>query len=186
MPPETLEEGLLRTTHLAIAASVVLAACAQTEPAPARWGSTAWCESRLAALDKGGRCREPAPSVLAQAPAGPAKPAPLASEPQAAAPGPDSTRNEAERLVLAQPSTHYAVQVFADPSSVRLVRFADIHNLSDRLHLRVEHQGRTWHVLLLDVYPDIARARQGLRQVSERLPNGPWIRPVGELHAIIR
>lgn len=181
----------MRTIHLVITASVLMAGCAQSGPDTVpRWGSTSWCDSPHAALDKSARCTAPRPgeSYAMAAPVESA-PMPAAYEPAPVAPPAaepvDDHRNEAERFVLAQPAASYAVQVFADPSEERLRRFARTHSLPERLHVRTERDGRTWHVLLLDVYPTIEGARAGLAQVAG-LPNQPWIRQLGGLQAIIR
>lgn len=179
----------MRTIQLVITASVFLVGCAQPGPeAVPRWGSNSWCDSPHAALDKSGRCAAPRqteanPEYPAGTQVAAINPAPEpVPEPE---PAVDAHRSEAERLVLAQPAGFYAVQVFADPSEARLKRFAQTHELSERLHLRTERDGRTWHVLLLDVYPNMAEARAGLQQVAGRLPNQPWIRQLGGLQAII-
>lgn len=153
----------MKKTQL-IALAVLLTGCAQSAPDRA----SAWTPEP-----------QPEPAATSVALVQPAEPAVFAE------PLPGDTRNEAERLVLSQPPEWYAVQVFADPSEARLQRFAQQYQLSPRLHLRTELGGQTWHVLLLDTYPTLTEARKALEQV-DRLPNYPWVRPLGGLQNLIR
>lgn len=83
------------------------------------------------------------------------------------------------------PADYYTVQLVASVDAGRVYKFAEQHQLSTRYVVPTRRDGLTWHVLLLDVYPDYASARQAMEEVAAGLPTKPWIRKVGSVQKLM-
>lgn len=83
------------------------------------------------------------------------------------------------------PADYYTVQVMASDTVDRVYKFAAKHKLSVRYVVPTVRDGVTWHVLLLDVYPNMAQARAALAEVSPSLGTKPWIRKLGSVQSIM-
>lgn len=88
--------------------------------------------------------------------------------------------------LMSQPANYYTVQVIASVDEDRVYKFAEQHQLSVRYIVPTVRDGVTWHVLLLDVYPDLASAKSALAEVQDTLPTSPWIRKLGSVQALIK
>lgn len=86
--------------------------------------------------------------------------------------------------LAAQSPNAFVVQVVASSTMKQLTDFARKHQLSDEWVAETSVNGKTWHVLLLGVYPDRAEAEQALQTVKD-LDTRPWIRTVGSLQAVM-
>lgn len=87
--------------------------------------------------------------------------------------------------IMSLPSNYYAVQVMASVDIDRVYKFAERNQLSVRYVVPTMRDGVTWHVLLLDVYPDYASAKAGVAEVAGLLPTKPWIRKVGSIQRLV-
>ncbi len=88
--------------------------------------------------------------------------------------------------LLDVPANYYTVQLMASVDLDRVYRFADQHQLSTQYVVPTVRDGVTWHVLLLDVYPDYASAVAGKDEVVGRLTTQPWIRKVGSVQKLMQ
>lgn len=84
-----------------------------------------------------------------------------------------------------QSANAFVVQVVASSTMKQLNDFARKHQLSDEWVAETSVNGKTWHVLLLGVYPDRAAAEQALQTVKD-LDTRPWVRTVGSLQAVMK
>lgn len=109
-----------------------------------------------------------------------AEPEPMPMEEPAA---PAAMSIEAE--VMSMPADYYAVQVFASVDIDRVYKFAEMNQLSVRYILPTVRDGITWHILLLDVYPDLSSAKSGLAEVEGTLSTKPWIRKLGSVQKLM-
>lgn len=87
--------------------------------------------------------------------------------------------------IMSLPSNYYAVQVMASVDIDRVYKFAERNQLSVRYVIPTVRDGVTWHVLLLDVYPDFASAKAGAGEMEGLLPDKPWIRKVGSIQKLV-
>lgn len=83
------------------------------------------------------------------------------------------------------PASYYTVQVIASVDENYVYTFAKKSQLSTRYVVPTIRNGKTWYVLLLDVYPDKAAAKVALDDAATTLPNKPWMRTVGSVQAIM-
>lgn len=107
---------------------------------------------------------------------------PYASEP---APMGMVDQAPADGDIMSLPSNYYAVQVMASVDIDRVYKFAERNQLSVRYVIPTLRDGVTWHVLLLDVYPDFAAAKAGAAEMEGLLPTKPWIRKVGSIQKLV-
>lgn len=91
-----------------------------------------------------------------------------------------------EEDILSQPADYYTIQVIASVDVDRVYKFAEQNQLSIRYVVPTQRDGVTWHVLLLDVYPDYPSARAAMQEVAGTLPTKPWIRKVGSVQNLLR
>jgi len=91
-----------------------------------------------------------------------------------------------EQEIMNQPANYYTIQVIASVDVDRVYKFAEQNQLSIRYVVPTQRNGVTWHVLLLDVYPDLASAKAAMQEVAGTLPTKPWIRKVGSVQKLIR
>lgn len=87
--------------------------------------------------------------------------------------------------IMSLPGNYYAVQVMASVDIDRVYKFAERNQLSVRYVVPTMRDGVTWHVLLLDVYPDLGSARNGVDEVAGALPTKPWIRKVSSIQRLV-
>jgi septal ring-binding cell division protein DamX len=91
-----------------------------------------------------------------------------------------------EQEIMNQPASYYTIQVIASVDVDRVYKFAEQNQLSIRYVVPTQRDGVTWHVLLLDVYPDYASAQAAMQEVASTLPTKPWIRKVGSVQKLLR
>lgn len=87
--------------------------------------------------------------------------------------------------IMSLPANYYAVQVMASVDIDRVYKFAERNQLSVRYVVPTLRDGVTWHVLLLDVYPDFASAKAGVAEMEGLLPTKPWIRKVSSIQKLV-
>lgn len=113
-----------------------------------------------------------------------AEPEPMPME-EPAEPAVPAAPMSVEAEVMSMPADYYAVQVFASVDLDRVYKFAEQNQLSVRYILPTVRDGITWHILLLDVYPDLTSARAGLAEVDGTLSTKPWIRKLGSVQKLM-
>lgn len=84
------------------------------------------------------------------------------------------------------PAGYYTVQLVASVDLARVYKFAEQNQLSTRYVIPTVRDGLTWHVLLLDVYPDYPSARAAMEEVAVNLTTKPWIRKVGSVQKLMQ
>lgn len=197
--------ALSNTKFLLLLGSVLLTACS-SKPSPwaetsSPWGSAPQAEAvettdTVEAMDEGAVQAEPMGDAMAaeepMAPL-PVEPAPVESTMYQSEPVPmepaEPVLPEAGVVMpgnlAAQSANAFVVQVVASSTMKQLNDFARKHQLSDEWVAETSVNGKTWHVLLLGVYPDRAAAEQALQTVKD-LDTRPWIRTVGSLQAVMK
>ena len=80
---------------------------------------------------------------------------------------------------------HYTLQVIASIDKNAVYTFARQHQLSTRYIVPTVRGGATWHVLLLDVYPNKAAAKSAMDAAAASLPTKPWIRTVASVQQLM-
>ncbi|MCW9003878.1 MAG: hypothetical protein OQK70_01350 [Gammaproteobacteria bacterium] len=105
--------------------------------------------------------------------------APVAAEPAPAAMG-------AEQEIMNQPANYYTLQLMASVDIDRVYKFAEQNQLSVRYVVPTMRDGVTWHVLLLDIYPDLASAKLARDEMSGVLKTSPWIRTLGSIQKLMQ
>lgn len=197
--------ALSNTKFLVLLGSVLLTACS-SKPSPwaetsSPWGAAPQAEAVEAsdtaeAMDEGVVQAEPmGEAMVIEEPM-----APLPVEPMPV----ESTMYQSESVPMepaepvlpeagvvmpgnlaAQSANAFVVQVVASSTMKQLNDFARKHQLSDEWVAETSVNGKTWHVLLLGVYPGRAAAEQALQTVKD-LDTRPWIRTVGSLQAVMK
>ena len=81
-----------------------------------------------------------------------------------------------EEEILSKPVGYYTVQVMASVDVDRVYKFAEQNQIPVRYIVPTVRDGVAWHVLLLDIYPDIESAKAGLNEIADSLKTQPWIR----------
>ena len=185
---------------LGIAAAISLLSACSSEPSPWTKQQSPWDQRResmqapaaedykqdLASVDQGGSevdlsyQTEP---VESYAP-GTVDPMAMESEAMAEPVAPETMSPEQE--LMNQPADYYTIQVIASVDVDRVYKFAEQNQLSIRYVVPTQRDGVTWHVLLLDVYPDYPSARAAMQEVAGTLPTKPWIRKVGSVQKLLR
>ena len=105
--------------------------------------------------------------------------APVAAEPASSAMG-------AEQEIMNQPANYYTLQLMASVDIDRVYKFAEQNQLSVRYVVPTMRDGVTWHVLLLDIYPDLASAKLARDEMSGVLKTSPWIRTLGSIQKLMQ
>ena len=105
-------------------------------------------------------------------------------EPESEPVAPESMSPEQE--IMSQPADYYTIQLIASVDIDRVYKFAEQNQLSIRYIVPTLRDGVTWHVLLLDVYPDYPSAKAAMQEVAGTLPTKPWIRKVGSVQKLIQ
>jgi septal ring-binding cell division protein DamX len=101
-------------------------------------------------------------------------------------PEPIVEAGSAEQDIMNQPADYYTVQVIASVDVDRVYKFAEQNQLSIRYVVPTVRDGVTWHVLLLDVYPDYASAKLAMEEVAATISTQPWIRKVGSVQSLMQ
>lgn len=83
------------------------------------------------------------------------------------------------------PASYFTVQVIASNDENYVYSFAKKQRLSTQYVIPTMRNGKTWYVLLLDVYADKAAAKAALDDAATSLPNKPWMRTVGSVQALM-
>lgn len=84
------------------------------------------------------------------------------------------------------PANYYTVQLMASVDVNRVYKFAEQNQLSTQYVVPTVRDGVTWHVLLLDVYPDVASAKKASSEIAARLNTQPWVRSVGSVQKLVK
>ncbi len=92
----------------------------------------------------------------------------------------------ADGSLMDVPAGYYTVQLMASVDLDRVYRFADQNQLSTKYVVPTLRDGVTWHVLLLDVYPDYASAVAGKDEIAGLLTTQPWIRKVSSVQKLMQ
>ena len=90
-----------------------------------------------------------------------------------------------EQEILNQPANYYTVQLMASVDIDRVYKFAERNQLSVRYVVPTMRDGVTWHVLLLDIYPDLASAKIARDEMSGLLNTKPWVRTLGSIQKLM-
>lgn len=88
--------------------------------------------------------------------------------------------------VMQAPASYFTVQVMASVDPNRVYRFAEQHQLPIDYIVPTLRDGVTWHVLLLDIYPDRASAVSAQAEAAATLKTRPWVRSVGSIQKIMQ
>ncbi|MDH5765475.1 MAG: SPOR domain-containing protein [Gammaproteobacteria bacterium] len=88
--------------------------------------------------------------------------------------------------IMSLPANYYTVQLMASVDLDRVYKFAEKNQLSTRYVAPTVRDGVTWHVLLLDVYPDAASAKKARSEIAARLNTQPWVRSIGSVQKLIK
>jgi septal ring-binding cell division protein DamX len=80
---------------------------------------------------------------------------------------------------------YYTLQVLASVDKKAIYKFAKEHQLSTRYVVPTVRGATTWHVLLLDVYPDKAAAKAAMENAAASLPAKPWMRSVASVQKLM-
>ncbi|MDH5473577.1 MAG: hypothetical protein OEY87_04265 [Gammaproteobacteria bacterium] len=91
-----------------------------------------------------------------------------------------------EQEIMNMPANYYTVQLMASVDIDRVYKFAENNQLSVRYVVPTVRDGVTWHVLLLDVYPDLSSAKRARDQMSGLLNTQPWVRTLGSVQKLMR
>ncbi len=87
--------------------------------------------------------------------------------------------------IMDYPANYYTVQLMASVDLDRVYRFAEQSNVSTQYVVATVRDGVTWHVLLLDVYPDYSSAVAAKDEIAPSLTTQPWVRSVGSIQKIM-
>ena len=121
----------------------------------------------------------PAPVEPVQEVAAVVDEAPVAAESAPAAMG-------AEQEIMNQPADYYTLQLMASVDIDRVYKFAEKNQLSVRYVVPTMRDGVTWHVLLLDIYPDLSSAKIARDEMTGVLKTSPWIRSLGSIQKLMQ
>lgn len=92
----------------------------------------------------------------------------------------------AEQEIMNQPANYYTLQLMASVDIDRVYKFAEKNQLSVRYVVPTVRDGVTWHVLLLDIYPDLSSAKIARDEMSGVLKTSPWIRTLGSIQKLMQ
>lgn len=111
----------------------------------------------------------------------------VAAEPVVEEPAPMVTEADSDAAgdIRSAPANYYTVQVIASVNENSIYAFAKKHQLSTRYVVPTVRDGTTWHVLLLDIYPDKTAAKMALDEAASTLPTKPWMRTVGSVQKLM-
>lgn len=88
--------------------------------------------------------------------------------------------------IMEQPAGYYTIQLIASVDIDRVYRFAEQNQISTQYIVPTVRDGVTWHVLLLDVYPDYSSAVAARDEIAPILTTQPWIRSVGSVQKLMQ
>lgn len=192
-----LKSSLLKLLGLASTA-IMLSACS-SDPAPWSKNDSPWDSRRNAEVEApaadayksdlgmpGETSSEvdlsyQAGSVESFAPEAAIEPAPVEVEAPLVAEEPMATGG-----IMDYPANYYTVQLMASVDIDRVYRFADKNQVSTQYVVATMRDGVTWHVLLLDVYPDYSSAVAAKDEIAPILATQPWVRSVGSVQKIMQ
>lgn len=117
----------------------------------------------------------PAPEPVVEAEPMPVEEAPVVAEDMGA-----------EQEIMGLPANYYTVQLIASVDIDRVYKFAEKNQLSVRYVVPTVRDGVTWHVLLLDVYPDLSSAKMARDDIAGRLTTKPWVRTIGSVQKLMQ
>ncbi len=192
-----LKQSFLKVFSLT-GAVVMLSACA-SDPAPWTKNDSPWDSRRNADVEApaadvyksdlgipGDTTSEvdlsyQAGSVESFAPEAAMEPAPIEVEAAVVVEEPATTGG-----IMDFPANYFTVQLMASVDLDRVYRFADKNQISTQYVVATVRDGVTWHVLLLDVYPDYNSAVAAKDDIAPLLTTQPWIRSVGSIQKIMQ
>jgi len=88
--------------------------------------------------------------------------------------------------IMDQPAEYYTIQLIASVDIDRVYRFAEQNQISTQYVVPTVRDGVTWHVLLLDVYPDYSSAIAARDEIAPSLATQPWVRSVGSVQKLMQ
>ncbi|MDH5484371.1 MAG: hypothetical protein OEY43_03965 [Gammaproteobacteria bacterium] len=170
-----------------LGALMMLAACASE---PSAWSQkSVWEQRRTQGAEDTTAATEPATDMAIaeeEPPLEVVEMQPMA-EPETLAPeSAPMAMSDVETDIMSMPADYYTVQVIASKDIDRVYKFAEQNQLSIRYVVPTQRDGVTWHVLLLDVYPDLSSAKAGLAEVAGTLSTSPWIRKLGSVQKLMQ
>lgn len=84
-----------------------------------------------------------------------------------------------EKSILAKNKHHYTVQLYGSNDAQKVAHFKTSHGLDKAWVVKKQHEGKTWHVLVMGDYPTKIQAERATRQLPESLHHAkikPWVR----------
>ena len=89
--------------------------------------------------------------------------------------------------LAALPGHFYAVQLIALESQAAVAEFGLEIGVSGTMQVRIENDGKLWHLLLLGTYAERAAAERAVASLPEDLQAlSPWLRLLGPLQEAMR
>lgn len=85
----------------------------------------------------------------------------------------------AEKSILAKNKHHYTVQLYGSDEAQKVAHFKSSHGLDKAWMVKKQHQGKTWHVLVMGDYPTKLQAERATKQLPQSLHHArvkPWVR----------
>lgn len=184
--------------------AVALTACS-SDPAPWAKKNSPWDQRRSNTVeapaadsyksDLGMPGEDMPPVELSYEPAGAESYVPVDPEPVIAAPEPmpepapvivEETVVPMTNSIRDFPANYYTVQLMASVDVDRVYRFAQKYQIPTKYIVPTVRDGVTWHVLLLDVYPDRKTATAGKNDIAPLLTTQPWVRSVGSVQQLMK
>ena len=104
-----------------------------------------------------------------------------------APPLPGEGKLRTEGWLLAQPPSHYTLQLTASHDREAALGYVETHDLRDTAAwFRTLHEDKAWYVVVSGSYPTRDAALQAMRQLSTPLRRqGPWTRSFASIQASI-
>ncbi len=99
--------------------------------------------------------------------------------PKPSAPKTIESHKVAEKSILAKNKHHYTVQLYGSNEAQKVANFKASHGLDKAWVVKKQHQGKTWHVLVMGDYPTKMQAEKATKQLPDSLHHAkikPWVR----------
>ncbi len=88
--------------------------------------------------------------------------------------------------IMDYPAESYTVQLLASVDYESVIRFAKKQHVSTKFLVTTDRNGKSWYVLLLDVYENYDSAVLARDKVKGEMKNKPWIRKVDSVQKIMK
>ena len=86
--------------------------------------------------------------------------------------------------ILAIPSSHYAVQVYASSSTDNMDKYKSNNGLEDLTAVKTDRNGAPVYVLI-SLHEDRTSANEAASNLEQIVGSKPWVRSVGSLQAVV-